>query len=699
MAPTTRREQKLAQDLEGYLNKVKALEDEKKDAQAQIRELRAEKRELQTQLDAKAVQEGRATRNGGAGASGSAAEVRKLQEEKKALESKVKAALADNKKLRDEFNDSFEDARNRFRTQGVIHGNQRAAKAADQSAAQITYLKDTVDRLEKANKSLDAELKRLKKDARQATVSEAEVAELRERTVALERNVETLQNEKENLERELEYQEERQSLSQERPPPHTAQQVADLQGQVEDLRGELERVEREKKRAEASMRKLKEELRQEKEKEKEKEKGGAGQYDGSDERVQELTALLEASVAQEKALEQQVVKLGTRVQGFEKREDEWELLSNEVLDLRVIKARAEEQEKELERLRAKAGGGTTPHARAQEEEAKRLRTEVAALKRRLTEADATKDAAETQARHLDKRVEELAKENARLAREADGLAAAQALLLDDQQTLTDMRDTGRLEVQALTKEKAALEQRVTRLEAEVEEAEAKVAQAAVQVAAAAAAAAAAPSKSASKPSPSPARAAAVDGGDVRHLQEENAGLKREMEMYRHLAASQDQQFSLVYIQEVNTQADYLVVENRTNMDISLAGWALGAVLSEGEIQYELPEDMMLSAHAHVKVWWGTKNLQHKLWPTRGNLFWEESDRFDIFRPQDDQVVLTDPEGYEMSRMKVISGKRRARAGPHGGTPSPDAKKPRHYFTGAAGSAGEIGKAVRRTPFY
>ena len=56
---------------------------------------------------------------------------------------------------------------------------------------------------------------------------------------------------------------------------------------------------------------------------------------------------------------------------------------------------------------------------------------------------------------------------------------------------------------------------------------------------------------------------------------------------------------------------------------------------------------------------------------------KHSDKFDIFKAEGDAVVLQDPEGCEMSRMKVIQGKRRARLGPQfSGSPTPE-KKPRH----------------------
>lgn len=51
---------------------------------------------------------------------------------------------------------------------------------------------------------------------------------------------------------------------------------------------------------------------------------------------------------------------------------------------------------------------------------------------------------------------------------------------------------------------------------------------------------------------------------------------------------------------------HLCVENRSNMDVSLAGWRL--VAEDSGATYDFPEDSILGANSKSIVWWGSANI-------------------------------------------------------------------------------------------
>jgi hypothetical protein len=224
--------------------------------------------------------------------------------------------------------------------------------------------------------------------------------------------------------------------------------------------------------------------------------------------------------------------------------------------------------------------------------------------------------------------------------------------------------------------------------------------------------------------------------------EELERMRVELQTYRNMVRSQEQGFSLVYVKEVNHPKRYLVVGNGTNLDVSLAGWTLQA-RSNPEVSFDLPDDAGLSAHGTLLVWWGdgAEARQYKARPNARNYFWEErwdawlglgkgggllysfwfvwgveerlvgedsllfttfshthttttytptpthSDAIEIFRggPEGDEVVLVDPEGREMSHLKVIPNAHRRLREPGAGSPSPDSKRHRSSMVGGGGA--------------
>lgn len=99
-------------------------------------------------------------------------------------------------------------------------------------------------------------------------------------------------------------------------------------------------------------------------------------------------------------------------------------------------------------------------------------------------------------------------------------------------------------------------------------------------------------------------------------------LKKKVKQYEDLIQSSEKGYSLVYIKEMDTVRDYILIENRTNMDISLANWSLS--VPGTDFAYELPEDEMLCMHAAAKVYWGAKNVAIKIGPRRrGHMFWDD----------------------------------------------------------------------------
>eukprot|EP00624_Nannochloropsis_granulata_P004195 evm.model.NODE_3106_length_7779_cov_20.765137.4 len=168
-------------------------------------------------------------------------------------------------------------------------------------------------------------------------------------------------------------------------------------------------------------------------------------------------------------------------------------------------------------------------------------------------------------------MERIERANERLEQEMGDLEADKAALEEEVRNLNFDHEAERKQaVVMLAKERKALQREIDRLTGEIEEADAKITQAQAEAAAAQAAALEAVASHDSSSAPEGERRKEKEEieveEDVRQLQEENAVLHREIETYRELAASQDLQFSLVYIQEVNTYEDYLVIENRTNLD-------------------------------------------------------------------------------------------------------------------------------------
>lgn len=640
---------------------------------AKVKDLETQNRELRVQVQ----QQGRgsvagSTKPSSSSSSGSrwgsarvsspeSKELHKLRQENKALETKVKDARRVNQELREQFNESFEDAKSKFRSQGRIHGNQMAAKKAEELSAQIAYLKDALERLTKTNKELETESRRLKKEGRDGSELRSQVEELREELLRarqhqsnLERNVENLQDEKENLLRELEHQDGRKSLEvvEEGDRPR----VVELESEIRELKEVVERL-----RLELEGRIYAE-----------------GEQDRLKEEVEDLKTRLRAAMT----------KLAEQAQGHasvvEEREKDYDQV---VAALEEVKAhvrreegRGQELQEEVERL--------TKAQNAAEDRVRRLECSPS---RTQGEADAAILSV------LGKDIDRMERANERLGQEVSDLEADKAALEEEVRNLNFDHEAERKQaVATLAKEKKALQREIDRLTGELEEADAKITQAHAEAAAAQADALEAVASRDGSSAPEERRKGKDETEmeeDVLHLQEENAVLQREIETYRELAASQDLQFSLVYIQEVNTYEDYLVIENRTNLDVSLAGWSLaGALSSDGtgeyEMKFDFPDELMLSAGSKVTVWWGPKNLGFKLHPTRGNVYWEGSDKYDIFQPQDDAVLLQDAEYCEMSRMRIINGKRRARAGPMAPSPSSDAKRARtSYPPSPLGEAG------------
>jgi len=662
------RKQRVYEQMEEYVAKVKDLETQNRELRAQL---------LQQQGGGGGGGSSRPSSSSSSISSGWVSarvsspvskEVHKLRQENKALENKVKEARRENQDLREQFNESFEDAKSKFRSQGRIHGNQMAAKKAEESSGQIAYLKDAVERLTKTNKELEADNRRLKKERRDGPELQSEVEQLREELgrakelqAGLERNVENLQDEKENLERELEHQGGRKSLDmvEEGEKPRVQEleaEVRELKEEVEGLKIDLEgRIYAE------------------------------GEHDRLKEEVEDLKARLKTATTKLGKQPQAQARVGGE-EGGEDYDQVVAELEEAKEQVRREEGRCQELQEEVERL--------TKAQNAAEDRVRRLESSPSRTK---GEAEAVAVLAK-----MGKDMEKLERANERLAQDVEDLEADKARLEEEVRGLTLGHEAERKHAAAaLAKEKKALQREIERLTGEVEEAELKVADARAEVAAAQAAALQAQANREGSSAPEEERGEEEGGEEeqVQRLQEENAALQREMDTYRELAASHDQQFSLVYIQEVNTQEDYLVIENRTNLDVSLAGWSLAGALSwdgDGnyENQFEFPEELMLSAGSRVTVWWGTKNLRYKLQPTRGNVYWEGSDKFDIFQAQDDAVLLQDAECYEMSRMRIINGKRRARAGPMAGSPTSDAKRARTSYSplpeGGGGGGGGFG---------
>jgi len=663
--PSQERKQRVYEQMEEYVARVKDLE--------------TQNRELRAQLQQQGGGGGGSSRPNSSSSIGSgwgsarvsspvSKEVHKLRQENKALENKVKEARRENQELREQFNESFEDAKSKFRSQGRIHGNQMAAKKAEESSGQIAYLKDAVERLTKANKEFEAESRRLKKEKKDGPGLHQEVERLREELArakelqaGLERNVENLQDEKENLERELEHQGEQKSL--EVVEKGERSRVLELEAEVRELKEEVEGL-----RVDLEGRIYAE-----------------GEQDRLKEEVEELKARLKTASTKLNKQAQAQARVGGE-------EGELEQAREQV---RREEGRCQELQEEVERL--------TKAQNAAEDRVRRLESSPS-----RTNGEARAAALVATLKEKEKELERLGSVNERLEQDVEALEANRTGLEEEVRNLNLDREAERKQA---AKEKKGLQKEIDRLTGELEEADAKITQAQAEAAAAQVAAMerAASAEEEEEEEEQEEEREEEDKEEeveveveVQRLQEENAELHREMETYRELAASQDQQFSLVYIQEVNTHDDYLMIGNRTNLDVSLAGWSLaGALSADGqgnyESQFEFPEDLMLSAGSVVTVWWGPKNLRYKLQPTRGNVFWEESDKIDIFQAQDDAVLLQDAEYCEMSRMRIISGKRRARAGPMAGSPASEAKRARMSFPpspGGGGGGGGSGFGVR-----
>ncbi|EWM28057.1 Prefoldin [Nannochloropsis gaditana] len=553
--------------------------------------------------------------------------MRDLRQHIQTLESKIKEARRENQQLREQFNESFEDAREKFRSQGRIHGNLMAAKKADEFSGQILYLKDSVHRLEKTVKELEAERRRLQQEVKEVDELRNDLKRAEERHAMLERNVENLQDENENLERELEHQEGRHSLGvvveEEKPGvPELEAEIRTLKEQVEGLTEDL--------RTRMSAAEETESLKDE---------------------VEELRASLKAATSADR----------------ERREARDSI----VTQLEVCREQARKEKDRCQELQKRAEA-LVEAQKAAEEKARRLEDSPS---RTIVKARAT--ALESTVKSLEGELSLLRRERNKNLGDVDALQEDKEALEDEVRRLALQIEQQRRQAEAvLARETESLERKIDRLQEELDTANAKSV-AAVEASASAVARAlqeVGPASAARRQGRGTSLGGTEEGSEQRLLVEENARLRREVDVYRELAGSQHDQISLVYIQEVNAQADYLVVENRTNLDVSLAGWALGTSLSESEIQFEFPEELMLSSRASLKVWWGARNISYKSRPTRGNLFWEESDRIDIFQAQNDEVLLMDAEGCEMSRMRIVSDKRRARAGPFVGTPTPDSKR-------------------------
>lgn len=61
------------------------------------------------------------------------------------------------------------------------------------------------------------------------------------------------------------------------------------------------------------------------------------------------------------------------------------------------------------------------------------------------------------------------------------------------------------------------------------------------------------------------------------------------------------------------------MENRSNLDVSLAGWRLASE-SKGK-SYEFPEESILGAASKAIVWWGAQN-RSKERPQSNHFFWK-----------------------------------------------------------------------------